>query len=142
MYAGARTWGRRHVPELMLGVTFYEEAEAMAPAPPRVINDLPSIQSPSATTAPARSMDEVVDPETGEVTEASAPYKIEAKTWAAFMEPMTAAILQCRTIAEYDQWMQLNQETLLKMKESKPELFGIFDKSIAAKQAELTGATT
>lgn len=140
MYAGARTWGRRHVPELMLGVTFYEEAEAMAPQPPRVINDLPKIQSPPQAVSETH---EVIDQETGEVTEVAgaAPHKFEAKTWADFMEPMTAAILQCKTIADYDGWMLENQETLIKLKESKPDLYRIFDKSIEAKHAELTAGT-
>jgi hypothetical protein len=136
MYAGARTWGRRHVPELMLGVTFYEEADAI-PLAPRMINDLPQIQTPQASTAPADAATEVIDQETGEVTTVIKPYPIEAKTWADFLTPMTAAILQCPTIAEYDEWVQLNQETLLKLKEAKPDLFKVFDKNIEAKLAEL-----
>jgi hypothetical protein len=138
MYSGARTWGRRHVPELLLGVTFYEEADAMAPQPPRVVSDLPKIQGAPPLTGETR---EVIDHETGEVTEVTgqAPYTIEAKTWAGFMEPMTAAILSCRNFAEYDGWMQANQETLIKLKETKPELYQIFDKSVAAKLTELQG---
>ncbi|MBR0879662.1 hypothetical protein ACVMGC_001064 [Bradyrhizobium barranii subsp. barranii] len=135
MYAGARTWGRRHVPELLLGVTFYEETDAFPPQAPRLINDLPKIATPPL----ARSMDELVDPETGEVLESETPRKIEGvKTWADFLEPMTAAILQCADINEYDRWIMLNQDTLLKLKESKPELYKLFDDNIDAKRAELT----
>ena len=137
MYAGARTWGRRHVPELMLGVTFAEEADAFTPLPMRSLNELPKIQTPHATTAPARSMDEVIDPETGEVTEVARPYKIEAKTWADLIGPLTDAILNCRSIGEYDEWITANQDALLKMKETKPDLYKLFEKNIDAKRAEL-----
>jgi hypothetical protein len=138
MYAGARTWGRRHVPELMLGVTFYEEADAI-PGTPRVINDLPKIGQPPLEAAETH---EVIDQQTGEVIDmpGRGPHKIEGKTWADFMEPMSAAIMACRSIDEYDQWIAVNQETLLKMKEAKPELFAVFDKTVAAKHSELTGA--
>jgi hypothetical protein len=137
MYAGARTWGRRHVPELMLGVTFAEEADAFTPLPMHSLNELPKIQTPHATTAPARSMDEVIDPETGEVTEVARPYKIEAKTWADLIGPLTDAILNCRSIGEYDEWITANQDALLKMKETKPDLYKLFEKNIDAKRAEL-----
>jgi hypothetical protein len=136
MYAGARTWGRRHVPELLLGVTFIEEADAI-PLAPRVVNELPQIQTPAAATAPALAMHEVIDPETGEIDTVYQPYKIEAKTWADFLEPMTASILQCPTIKDYDEWITLNQETLLKLRESKPDLYRLFEKNIEAKLAEL-----
>ena len=101
---------------------------------------LSSAQSSSlgrATTAPARSMDEVIDPETGEVTEVARPYKIEAKTWADLIGPLTDAILNCRSIGEYDEWITANQDALLKMKETKPDLYKLFEKNIDAKRAEL-----
>jgi hypothetical protein len=137
MYSGARTWGRRHVPELLLGVTFVEEADAFTPLAPRPLNELPKIQTPQASTAPEATTAEVIDHETGEITTVIKPYTIEGKTWADFLTPMTAAILQCATIDDYDEWVRLNQDTLLKLKETKPDLYKLFDTNIEAKHAAL-----
>jgi len=130
-YAGARYWGRRHVPELLLGVTFVEEAEAVAAAP-KSINELPKIQTP-----PTEKPVETIDAETGEVVDPTVPRKITGKTWSDFIEPLTAAINNCQSIGTYDAWRDLNQETILKMKDTKPDLFAHFDKICAAKLAEL-----
>jgi len=143
MYAGARTWGRRHVPELMLGVTFVEEADAIAPQPPRVVNDLPRIQSPSIKP-PTRAMDEPIDhidPQTGEVIERERekPHAIEAKTWGDLVEPLTKAILAATSIEEVDEWLLANQDALLKMKEAKPQLFRLFEQNVAPRKEELSG---
>ena len=143
-YAGARTWGRRHTPELLLGITFAEEAEAMTYAPP-VTRDLPKIQSaalaPDASVIKPRAMDEVIDPETGEVTEVPTerekPHPFEAKTWGDFVAPLTKAIQGATTIEEIDEWIKVNQETLLKMKESKPDLYRSFEKNIEPRKMEL-----
>lgn len=148
MYAGARTWGRRHVPELLLGVTFYEEADAIPPQAPRVVRDLPKIQTPRGTTTAFAEADEIpgvksrkiaiVDPDTGEVLELTKPYKIEPKSYTDFVSQLTEAILHCESIAEYDQWVTLNQETLLKLKEKWPDPYKLFEKNIEVKHEELT----
>lgn len=137
MYHGARVWGRRHVPELMLGVIFAidqytAEDGTTATVAPKQINELPKIQTP-----PAQKPVEIIDAETGEVIDPTVPRKITGKTWSDFIEPLTAAINNCQSIGTYDAWRDLNQETILKMKESKPDLFAHFDKICAAKLAEL-----
>jgi len=142
MYAGARTWGRRHVPELLLGVTFVEEADAIAPQPPRHVNELLKIQTPSIKPQ-TRSMDEPVeqiDPRTGEVLERERekPHAFEAKTWGDLVEPLTKAILSATSIEEVDEWLLQNQEALLKMREAKPQMFRLFEQNIAPKKEELT----
>ena len=142
MYAGARTWGRRHVPELLLGVTFVEEADAIAPQPPRHVNELLKIQTPSIKPQ-TRSMDEAVeqiDPRTGEMLERERekPHAFEAKTWGDFVAPLTKMIQTATSIEEIDEWIVQNQDTLLKMKESKPDLYRSFEKSIEPRKLELT----
>jgi hypothetical protein len=137
-YAAARTWGRRHVPELLLGVTFVEEADAI-PIAPRPVNELPRIQTPPASTEQTIEFhDEVVDPDTGEVINLNEPHKIEGKTWADFVEPMTRAILNCQNKGEYNKWMSANAEMIAKMKEAKPELFKLFDRNISTRYMELS----
>ena len=91
----------------------------------------------------ARSMDELIDVRTGEVVDHVDPFAIEmneGSTWSQFIEPMQRYLLQSSTIAEWDQWMQLNGEILLKLKDTKPQLFRLFEKNTEAKHEELTNA--
>ena len=95
---------------------------------------------PAQAAAP-RSMDELIDPETGEVVDHLDPYKLEMRegqTWADFIEPLQRCMNHCRSIAEWDEWRLLNQELLLKLKETKPQLFRLFEKNTEAKHEELT----
>jgi len=88
-----------------------------------------------------RSMDEMIDPETGATEEHFAPFTIEmteGSTWAQFIEPLQRYMLRSVTVAEFDDWKRLNQDLLLKLKDSKPQLFRLFEKNIEAKQGELT----
>jgi hypothetical protein len=88
-------------------------------------------------------MDELIDVRTGEVVDHVDPFTIEmneGSTWSQFIEPMQRYLLQSSTIAEWDQWMQLNGEILLKLKDTKPQLFRLFEKNTEAKHEELTNA--
>lgn len=97
--------------------------------------------APSHAAPAARSMDELTDPHTGEVVDFVSPFKLEmqeGQTWADFIEPLQRYINHCRNIGEWDQWRLLNQELLLKLKETKPQLFRLFEKNTEAKYEELT----
>jgi hypothetical protein len=96
---------------------------------------------PDVTTS--RSMDELIDPRTGEVVDHLDPFTIEmneGSTWAQFIEPLQRYILQSATIAEFDDWKLKNQDMLLKLKDTKPQLFRLFEKNIESKSEELTNA--
>jgi hypothetical protein len=87
----------------------------------------------------SRSIDEVTDPLTGEIGHAE-PFTIEMHQGATaheFMETMQRYILTSRTIAEWDDWKLKNQALLLKLKDTKPQLFQLFDKNIEPKYNEL-----
>ncbi|UGY12487.1 ERF family protein [Bradyrhizobium septentrionale] len=99
-----------------------------------------SYRPPAPAPAP-RSMDELTDPHTGEVVDHVDPFRLEmheGQTWAAFIEPLQRYLKHCRSIAEWDEWRLLNQDLLLKLKETKPQLFRLFEKNIEAKHEELT----
>jgi hypothetical protein len=103
-------------------------------AAPPIRRDLPQIQRP-------QEPDELIDPLTGEV-EPVEPYSIEmntGSTWSQFLEPLQRHILAASTIGEVDEWMLKNQDLLLRLKESKPQLFRLFEKNIEPKKLELTG---
>jgi ERF superfamily len=95
---------------------------------------------PAPAPAP-RSMDELTDPHTGEVVDHVTPFKLEmqeGQTWADFIEPLQRYINHCRNIEEWDEWRLLNQDLLLKLKETKPQLFRLFEKNVDGKHEELT----
>jgi ERF superfamily len=127
----AFSYGKRYLLVGMFNLCIDDDDDGNAAgrrAPIRpVARDLPQIQSPSSHGA-----DERIDPETGEVTEHVMPYTIEmveGSTWAQFLEPLQRYIHAAANIDEVDQWMQKNQDLLLKLKESKPSLFRLFEKN-------------
>jgi hypothetical protein len=83
----------------------------------------------------------MIDDETGEAFEHITPFKIdmtEGSSWAQFIEPFQRYLQGVATISEWDAWMLLNQDILLKLKETKPQLFRLFEKNTEAKYGELT----
>ena len=95
---------------------------------------------PAPAAAP-RSMDELRDPHSGEVVDFVEPFALEmheGQTCAEFIEPLQRYVLHSRTITEWDEWMSLNGALLVKLKETKPQLFRLFEKNIEAKHEELT----
>jgi hypothetical protein len=95
---------------------------------------------PAPAAASPRSMDELTDPATGEVVDHLEPFQLEmtvGQTWADFIEPLQRYINHSRSIADWDAWMTLNQDLLLKLKENKPQLFRLFEKNTEAKHEEL-----
>jgi phage recombination protein Bet len=93
---------------------------------------------PEIKTAPK---DELIDPQTGEITDHVDPFEIEmteGSSWAQFLEPLQRYILHAKSIDEIDQWLQMNQALLLKLKDAKPQLFRLFEKNIEPRKLELT----
>jgi hypothetical protein len=123
MYSGSRMWARRSTPDVILGILFDDEAETIAPPKP-------TLQSLLAIEKPVEK--ELIDPQTGEVTEHVDPFTIEmneGSSWGQFLEPLQKYITHARSIDEVDQWLQLNQTLLLKLKEAKPQLYRLFEKN-------------
>jgi hypothetical protein len=125
----AFTYGKRYLLTAMFNLSVDDDNDGNAPRQPY-------------RPAPApRSMDELIDPHSGEVVDHLDPFQLEmheGQTWADFVEPMQRYLKQCSTIAEWDQWMTLNGELLLKLKDNKPQLFRLFEKNTEAKHEELT----
>jgi hypothetical protein len=136
----AYSYGKRYLLAGMFNLAVDDDDDGNAayrrapvrPTPPR---DLAQIQSPIG-------VDERIDSETGEVIDEQVPpYTIEmnqGSTWAQFLEPLQRYIMHAQSIEEIDQWMLLNQELLLKLKEAKPALFRLFEKNIEPRKMELT----
>jgi hypothetical protein len=108
---------------------FSDEVEA-TPAIARVVpENLPEIRSSEDEPIQQAEHDEVYHEN---------PFTIEnCTTWGEFVQPLTRYILQSNSIEEFDQWRLLNQDMLLKLKQTKPELFKNFENNIEQKHQEL-----
>jgi hypothetical protein len=87
-----------------------------------------------------RDADEAIDPDTGEVDEYVAPFKIEmaeGSSWAQFLEPLQRYMLRAANTHEFDEWKLLNQDLLIKLKDAKPQLFKLFEKNVEPRMQEL-----
>jgi len=131
-YAGSRMWARRYTPDVILGILFDDEAEAVE-APKPTLQSILAIQKPAEK--------ELIDPTTGEIVKHVDPFEVEmaeGSSWGQFLEPLQRYIAHARSIDEVDQWLQLNQSLLLKLKESKPQLYRLFEKNIEPAKERLT----
>lgn len=134
----ALTYGKRYLLIAMFNLAIEEDDDGNAAGGRRPYR-------PQGTPNGPRSMDETIDHDTGEVIEHCVPFKLEMKegqTWANFVEPLQRHIALSKTIEEYDSWRLLNQDMLLRLKETKPELFRLFEKNLEPIQARLTGTAT
>jgi ERF superfamily len=133
----ALTYGKRYLLIAMFNLAIEEDDDGNAAGGRRPYR-------PSGP--PPRSMDEMVDRDTGEVIEHCVPFKIElpeGATWTtAIVNKLQRHITLSKTIDEYDQWRLLNQEMLLRLKDNKPELFRLFEKNLEPTHAALAGTTT
>jgi hypothetical protein len=134
--ASAFTYGRRN---LLLGMfnLSTEDDDGNAASPRRPYK--PSAPQPDRQRP--HSMDEMIDPAAAGEPEHVDPFTIEmteGSTWAQFIEPLQRYMLLSESIAEFDDWKLKNQDLLLKLKDTKPQLFRLFEKNIEAKHMELT----
>ena len=134
----AFSYGKRYLLIAMFNLAVDEDDDGNAASrrQPYRASAQPDVQT-------ARSMDELIDVRTGEVVEHIDPFAIEmneGSSWGQFIEPMQKYLNQSKTIAEWDQWKLLNQDLLLKLKDTKPQLFRLFEKNTEAKHQELLNA--
>jgi hypothetical protein len=137
----AYTYGKRYLLIGMFNLAIDDDddgnvAGRRAPIRPTA-RELPQIQQPRD------AIDELIDPQTGEVVEHVEPFTIEmneGSTWAQFLEPLQRYIQHASTINEIDDWLLKNQNLLIKLKDSKPQLYRLFEKNIEPRKLELGNA--
>jgi hypothetical protein len=141
MYAGSRMWARRYTPDVILGVLFDDEVEAVETPRKSGLQSLHDHARITPLSVPKPSEKELIDPQAGEIVDHVDPFAIEmneGSTWAQFLEPLQRYIQHAKTIDEIDQWMALNQTLLLKLKDAKPQLYRLFEKNIEPRKLELS----
>jgi hypothetical protein len=136
MYSGARTWGRRFAPDILLGIVFDDEEipGVTAPAsPPAALAAAPGLK-PQAPP--------LHDPETGEI---KPPHEIEVQndpngepeTFVVWGKRFLDHVKTSGTTAEIAAWNQFNADKLVEIKEAAPKVYDRLEAAINAHRIRL-----
>jgi hypothetical protein len=121
MYAGARMWGRRYAPDILLGIVFDdEETDAtLVPQAPRT-----PIASPSILPKGVSSQD-IIDHLTGEVIEEPQSLtKHEGEKWYDWGVRFVTAFRSSPDIDTVDNWLSSNADNLAACEKDAPKVHG------------------
>jgi hypothetical protein len=136
MYASARMWGRRYTPQILLGIVFDDEIDAMNPS-----SFMKSVNSTSSFPAQAEAPQqrpEVIDHETGEIlSEPTALPKNPNEKWYDWGARLVATIRSSTGIAEVDQWLAVNNETLALCEKEAPKVRGNISNAVSQFKMDL-----
>jgi hypothetical protein len=120
MYAGARMWGRRYAPDILLGVVFDDEEIPGVTTAPLV----PATATPRTQFAAALQA-EVIDEKTGEVFDSPQVLsKVESEKWYDWGARFVACFRGARDIDTIDAWLAANADTLAECEKSAPKVHG------------------
>lgn len=124
MYAGARIWARRHMPELMLGVyTPEEEIEDVRPtiedAVPIVAVSSPIIEAP---IAPAEAPAVVVEKDDPRMIPVSPSADGSTTDWMNWGKTYSEALRNSTTPQEFETWIKLNALGMNSISKGAPHL--------------------
>lgn len=161
-YTGARVWGRRHTPELLLGVvvqgevfdlksTDYREMPAIA-SPDTVAAAMVEVQAPAegaddtpgqARLAPEPTTHEEARPKSGPQT-VPVPEHADSggeggPNWQAWGQTFVKKVRSAQTSNEVDGWLSSNAESLSDMKEAVPRMHSSLSRSIQQYRLTLLG---
>lgn len=127
-YAGARIWGRRHVPDVMLGLLF--EGEKIVDVTPTVIdrpaNDNKPREDMQQEARPAFAQPTeppAHDPETGETGPRVLPVPGDSAGWRGWCQKFIAYIHAERDIDMVDEWIVRNEGALLHLRDNEQKMY-------------------
>ena len=118
MYAGARMWGRRYTPDILLGILFDDEE---VPG----INPMPATPRTPIASPPTQAHADVIDATTGEVfdTPAALP-KTDNEKWYDWGARFVACFRGAAEIDTIDAWLAANADTLADCEKAAPKVHG------------------
>jgi hypothetical protein len=130
-YAGARTWGRRHLSEVLLGMRFDDEIEIEAP--PR---DKPKRAAPPEIVVP-----QATAPEQSTETQATAtePYPLaspddiddsDPDQWRSWCADFVALVRTAKTLEQVGGWLAENKDLLEVVRELAPKMHGNLEHAV------------
>jgi hypothetical protein len=130
------SYGKRNLEILMFNLAIGDDTDGNAPRRPpqqqRQEFNRPT-HNPNASSMPAE-----VDPFTGEVIENAADYHVDpvaitfgpSDDFRSWGEKLMWGVRKSLTIDEVDQWILLNQENLMRLRDTKPAMFATLQSAI------------
>jgi hypothetical protein len=146
MYAGARMWGRRYTPDILLGILFDDEEVPGVNAMPATART--PIASPGAPGSPdfalARTLrDAPHDPTTGEVFDApTALPKNENEKFYDWGARFVACFRAAADIDTIDRWLAANSDTLAECEKAAPKVHGNIGSAVKQCKMDLLAKET
>jgi hypothetical protein len=128
MYAGARMWGRRYTPDILLGIVFDdEETEAtLVPQAPKTQLAAPASILPKGVTS-----EDIIDRLTGEVLDHPAELKLaENEKWVEWGKRLVTAVRASPDIDTADQWLAANAEILAACQKENAKVHGNIEAAV------------
>ena len=124
MYAGARMWGRRYTPDILLGILFVDE-EITGTAPRAEPIPFKTVDAALTRSLGEKQKPEIIDPVTGEVIEhpVALPRNENEKPYDWGVR-FVAAFRTSDSIDTVDQWLAINSDTLDQCKTEAPKVHG------------------
>jgi hypothetical protein len=131
MYAGARMWGRRYCPDILLGIVFDDEEIPVDPAKLASAKVRTPIASPSILPKGVTTGD-IIDQLTGEVLDgpAALPMKPNEKPYDWGVR-FVAAFHTSPDIDTVDQWLAANADIIAGFEKDAPKVHGNLNKAVS-----------
>ena len=134
MYAGARMWGRRYCPDILLGILFDDEEVSITAPVPRTPIASPLILPKGVTSA------DIIDELTGEVLEKPVALgRRDNEKWYDWGVRLVGCVRSSPDIDSADGWLSANYELLEVCEKEAPKVFGNIKNAVNQKKLELLG---
>lgn len=142
MYAGARMWGRRYTPDILLGIVFDDEEIPGVNGPP-VGQPIPFKTVDAALTRAIGERPPVIDEKTGEVfdTPQALPKDPDEK-WYDWGARFVACFRGAAEIDTIDAWLAENADTLAECEKAAPKVHGNIGSAVKQCKLDLLNKET
>lgn len=148
VYAGNRVWGRRHTPEILLGLAF--EGEPIDVTPSTVRTHQPAIDHDPETgeVSDETQQSHIAQPETADGT--VVPVTIEpipeagaaSEAWRQWGMKLIAYIRASTNLEKIDKWIDVNSSPLAVMQETAPTTYKMFERAVALHRSKYQSTPT
>ena len=139
-YSGARVWARRHLPEVLLGLMFEDEAETMKDVtPPRPPQQPIVVQVPDA--ADQVHIEQPEPPPADAEQKELEPYSLEppadmhsVEAWRQWSQNFIALVRASSSLDIVNDWVNVNADMLERLKVVEPKMWRMLNNAIGQQQ--------
>jgi len=129
-YAGARIWGRRHTPEILLGMMFEGETIDVTPTSvtERTLSSAIETELRKAGTPEQPTIPSPVPP-----AESAPPHTLsppEDGVWRPWAQQLIAYVRTAQTVDAVDDWVDFNKHQLAELEQAEPKMWRLLDAAI------------